>query len=395
MGTISVFIDVDEWRQLGDLLGTSLHRFENPAIGHLQLRCQGTHRSWAATDRAQLATLELQGAVPTDDDGGHVPEVEVLVNPRLLRGLEPSDAVLRITDTEDGRVLSLEIDGLASHVPEHPGPYPEWEPALEDVELRTAARATVHQATLTRMCVTAGITPPGFDEPELVAELRVDDGTVALVVPWSTIPSTDVRARAEHVEGSGSLWIDPRRLLSLVEGLPEEPVELRVLVDDGGLVLVCGDFQGLLFPVDMLAAPRARLEELLRAFLNTADLIPDDDGDYPIPVSDDEHDGYLFVRLDHPELPTVSIFSVLAADVEPSAELFAELNSINVDTPQLKVVHSEGAVMAEIEIIATNLDMGELAAGVTRVREAAANYRPLLEAFFGTTAEEPEQPEQE
>jgi hypothetical protein len=385
-----VFIDVDEWRLLGDLLGTSLHRFENPAIGHLQLQCRGRDRTWAATDRAQLAVLRLEGAMPTDEAGAPVHDVEVLVNPRILRGLEPSDAMLQIAETETGRMLTLEVEGLTSRVPEHPGPFPDWEPALGDLDVRSAATATVEQQVITRMCVTAAITPPGFEDPDLVAELRIAGGEVVIEVPWSMIPSTDVRTRAEVADGEGSLWIDPRRLLSLVEGLPEGPLGLRVLHDDAGLVVERGDFLALLFPVDMLAAPRARLEELLRAFLDTADLVPDDDGDYPIRISDDEQAGYLFVRLDHPELPTVSIFSVLAADVDPSPALFAELNSINVETPQLKVVHSEGSVMAEIEIVATNLDMDELAAGVTRVREAAANYRPLLEAFFGGTVEEPD-----
>ncbi len=386
---VSVFLDVDEWRRLGDLLGTSLHPAENPPIGHLQLRVRGTHRTWAATDRRQLAVHRCEGTPATDDDGRAVHELDVLVNPRLLRGIEPSDAVLVVSVVEGARTVTLEIDGFVNRLPEHPGVFPDWEPALADVEGRTVASATVEQESLVRLCVAAGIVPPGFDEPELVAVLRIADGTVAFEVPWSTIPSTVVGVRADEGAGGGALWIDPRRLHSLIGGLPDGPVELRMLADEAGLVLRAEEFEALLFPVDMLAGPRARLEDLLRAFLVADDLIPDEDGDYVVRVSEDARDGHVYVRLDHPELPTVRVFSVLADDVDPSPELYAELNSINAGTPQLKVIHASDAVMAEIEIVATNLDMDELAAAINRVRDAASGYRPLLEAFFGGSAEEP------
>ena len=42
--------------------------------------------------------------------------------------------------------------------------------------------------------------------------------------------------------------------------------------------------------------------------------------------------------------------------------------------------------MAEIELVATSLDLDELSFALDRVTEAVRSYRPLLEAFFSPSA---------
>jgi hypothetical protein len=119
-------------------------------------------------------------------------------------------------------------------------------------------------------------------------------------------------------------------------------------------------------PTDRWGGERRRLEELLCGFLQLESVSTDDDGDYPV-ATPEGHD--LYVRLHTASEPAcVQVFSVLASNVDPSPELFEELNSI---AAHVKVLWARRAVMAEVDLVAGNLDPAEIANALEVVRHTA------------------------
>lgn len=384
-------VTAEEWDLVGRFVYPSALPDEHAVTGHFLVELRGGTRRWVATDGAQLAVLTVDGepATAVADDGsagdgsagGPVLEADVLVNPRLLRGQPPVDCVIEVDEDDSGRVITVDADGIRSALPEHPGEFPDRAEVLASVEERRGARLRIGRLDLFRALSPAMVRPTGSsDEEHPPVMLGVIDGELVLTVEWQDLPATRVSAPVVDHDGVARVWVNPERLWSLVGELEDDDVSLVLPGDELGPVLVeTPSYQAVLMALDRLGVARDRLESLLCAYLGLDEVVRDDDGDYPVR----ERDGVVyFVRLDHPDLPTVRVFAVIADEVEPSVELLRELNDINAASPQLKAILVEGSVMAEIELMANTLDREELEVALDRITGAVRQYQPLLEGFF-------------
>ena len=381
-------VTAEEWDHIGRLVYPSVAPDEHDVTGHLRVELRGAKRTWVATDGAQLSVLEWDGE-PAMASDGPLETADVMVNPRLLRGQPPADCTIEVDVVEvDGgtrRDVFVVTDGVRSGLPEHPADYPERQEILDAIQGGGGATAWIDREVLLRALAPTRVRPTGSDDSEQPPVMMgVVDGKLWLEVIWEDLPATQVTAPVNRHDGETRVWLDPERLWTLVVEIEADEVELVLPEDESGPLMVrASGYTALLMPIDRLRSPRRRLEELLCLYLGLDEVVRDDDGDYPVHTRDDV---VYFVRLDDPDQPTVRVFAVIADDVEPSLELLTELNAINAGSTQLKAILVEGSVMAEIELVATSLDLDELSFALDRVTEAVRSYRPLLEAFFSPSA---------
>ena len=224
----------------------------------------------------------------------------------------------------------------------------------------------------------------GVDKAQPVhAWLYGQDGHLVLHTPWVRFPDTVVRIVTElPVPDTVPALIAPEVLAELVQHLESARITLTLpptALQPIGVRAV--DFQAVLVPIDRWSAERSGLEKLLREFRKVETVFADDDGDYPILTAEGNH---LWVRLRTDRDPvSVEVFSVLATDVEGTEDLLRELNAMNADGAYVRVVWSNGAVLAEHDLVAATLDLTELANAVEVVSSTADRYRGVLSAFFG------------
>ncbi len=382
MSDVKISISADEWRALTGWMWRSLVPDENDTYGHFLLECDRSERRWVATDAAQLVVHRTHGSpVRGDADSG---PYSVALNPRLFRWRDPADSTIVVSTTDDGeRVVCLETDGVDVDLLVHPGTRVDWRPFVDDLDGLSVQLDT----RLLREAVTAASAPPfGQGAPDVtIARLHLADGRLWFTTPWSELPSTCVTVPVDSDASADGVLFDLVRLAHLVEPLDLPTV---TLVFPSGpksaLGLRSHDYDAVLMPYDPLGGDRVRLEELLREFTQSDEVRRDEDGDYPLDAPGDVR---LYVRLVDADVVTAQVFSVIAGGVEPDVGLFEEINSINANSPFVKLVHAAGALMAEIDLVAETLDQAELTNALRTVRKVTEQYRDVVSIYFGGSTE--------
>jgi hypothetical protein len=378
----TIAVSADEWRTVSDWLWRSLNPDENAAEGHLILECDGTQRTWMATDGTQLVVYRSEGlpvhGLATSDE-----TLRVAINPRLLRWREPQDGVLVVTGEPGRRVVRLSAGTVEAELPEHPGPFCDWR-ALTANAVGPRARVDTDQL---RDALCAAATPPLATRVSTaaVAEVSLAEGRLSIATPWGSGPESRVRL---VVDGNGQAptgCYDLRRLRTLLEPVVLPSVDLLMPGDEhGSLVLKAGDYEAVLAPFDPLADERTHLEDVLRELLNVARPHRDSDGDYPIELSSDVR---AYVTLFSDGTPAARIFSVVAAGVGSGDEVDRELNAINSQSAFVKLVRIDDVILARVDLLAGYLDRQQLDIALQSVRQATDRYRTLVAAFFAGSGE--------
>jgi len=378
---VRIHISQDEWRDIHRWMYLSLGETEKSPMGHFLLQIKGRRRRWVCTDDAQLATIEVDGPVPEGDYNRSEP-LTLLVNSRLFRSCDATDATLEIAQ-EGGRfVQSLCHDGLRIKMPQPHGKYPNWEGLLAKV---VGQRIGVEGKVLIEACHTAGLSPTGHDWEESVTTwLCVRNNTLIMETPWTGFPPTRVEITLDrHTPDTKAIPVDIMRLAMLVHPVQEGAVDLIIPdIEPARVGVSSGNYQGVLMSLDRIKPVRERLEALLKEILLKTEMEADEDGDYSV-IS--PHGHQLWVRMHvNAEPVNVQVFSVLATDVEPTAGLMEELNSINASAAYVKVLWIDGAVIAETDLAADLLSRGELENALTTVWDTVDRYRSILGAWFGS-----------
>lgn len=130
---------------------------------------------------------------------------------------------------------------------------------------------------------------------------------------------------------------------------------------------------------------RAYAESLLKQVLDTEQVVRDPDGDYPVRFKS----ALYYVRLDSRsnDDPVVQVFAVTLAKVEPSAELFEEINRVNSELRFARMFWVRHQVLIESEMIGEELSFAGFSTACRTVGGAADYYGPrLAERFGGKTA---------
>jgi hypothetical protein len=96
----------------------------------------------------------------------------------------------------------------------------------------------------------------------------------------------------------------------------------------------------------------AYVEKLLAVLTNSAPVVPDRDGDYPVRFGS----ALYYVRLVGGSDPDVQVFAVAVDGIEPSPELLAELNELNSRIRFARLFHVAHQVLVETDIVGDAID---------------------------------------
>ncbi|CAE7842405.1 unnamed protein product, partial [Symbiodinium sp. KB8] len=372
---VSVYISVDEWRDIVGWMHASLDHTEQSPHGHFLLECCGTERTWVTSDGAQTTVVRGDGPAPRGLPDPNAP-FSVLVNFRFFRRRTPQDATLTVTEHDDGRYQTFVTDGVEMTMPEHPAPFGDCRSILDTVTGHSVHGDT---AQLREACSAASIVPFGIDETNdpVHSWMSVHDGCLRLSSPWINYPATTIDVPlVEHAADTVPALIDIGRMIGLLAAIDVERTTLRLPNDPMlPIGLRAGHYEAVLMPVDRWGAERHRLETLLCEFLDVESITADEEGDYPV-TTPEGHDMWVRLHTDTDPI-TIQVFSVLATHVDPNPGLFEELNSINAAAGHVKVIWASSAVMAEVDLVAEALDPAELGNALRVVRRTAEQYRDV------------------
>ena len=357
--------------------------------GDVRLDVVDGRRVWIATDSIWMVMLRA----------GAGADVAVSMPPRLLRGTWHS-STLRLTIPavdEDGRprghiTLADAHSRAETHLPT--SRYPDWRAIVAVAEEAPTTSVRVDPRVLYEALAQVSVAPFDLSEhgaPPPPVELAVGAGELSLRTDWPIVGPTVVTVPAV-VEGPATeVLASAGRLQDLLVWAAGERVTLHVpRVPSVSIRVEADDWSALLMPISRdwrLAPTRERLEALLKEEYDLDELIADEDGDYPFRVGD----GVMFVQLvdreDRP--PLVRVFARLVEQAERSLELLEELNDLNARIGLARMFWFDGRVVAETEVIATDLDGSELRAAIGAVQTVVTELAPILSVRFGEVVPPP------
>jgi hypothetical protein len=120
------------------------------------------------------------------------------------------------------------------------------------------------------------------------------------------------------------------------------------------------------------------LEEFLHSVLE-APFTRDPDGDYVITFGG----ARFYARLQNETRTIVQIFSVVAADLPPTSELYVYLNDLNANLENVRAFHILNQVLFEAEIKVEGLNIDSFSFACEYVALASDDFGPELVETFG------------
>ena len=379
--SVSLEISREEWREIHRWMHLSLGEDEAKPNGHFLLETRGTTRRWIATDQIQLTLFETRCPAPVGEYNRSKPWT-VMLNPRLFRGGDVSDAMLVVSGEAGRRTTTLQRPGVSVSMPEPPGPFPQWRIPfikMSGVEVRVDGTALLEAAQF------VGTSPAGHEcEVRPPVYLGVRNGRLIVETTWRGCAPVTVEIDVDRsIPNCGPVLVDAWRFGSLLVAIDDQEITLTIPDKvESPLGVKGGDYQAVLKPLDQSGPLKERLENAMKLFLNVSSLKPDEDGDYSV-ESPDGHQ--LWVRIHASAEPVcVQVFSVLATDVEPTPGLMEELNAINTSAAYVKVLWVDGGVIAETDLVAESLTRTDIGNALTLVAETVEKYRSILGLFFGS-----------
>jgi hypothetical protein len=123
----------------------------------------------------------------------------------------------------------------------------------------------------------------------------------------------------------------------------------------------------------------AHVQKILSAYLETDDLVFDEEGDVPIRRGS----ALYYVRVGRHEPYRVEVVSSVLSEVEESYELLRTLNEINAGIYGIQAYFRKGRVIFSADMLAETLQPDELERACALISGAADKYDDELQAKFG------------
>lgn len=359
---------------------------ERDPRGSVRLQASDGHRWWVAYRPGLLVALE---------GGADSSRVDIQLPKRILRAQLSGDVRLTVGErTEDGayrQPATAVFDDLSVEFWPNPRDGGDWEQLLDLAMTTEGAVAEVERAALIQALDVLRHPPYDLDaqgEGWPPVRLSASPGQLELEVRWPGAGPTAVTLAARS-DAVATGWVMPDGLAAVAAALGDGNATITLPSDPRGLVVVgCERIRAVLgqAPQDADLLPHLnRLEEVLAAALGLDEPERDADGDYPIRVGDSQM--YLRVARRAGMPPVVQVFAILVDHADLTPELLEELNALNASTAFCRLFHVAGQVLAEDEIVATDLHPDELIASCDAVADAVRRFRPLLQARFGAADE--------
>ncbi len=123
----------------------------------------------------------------------------------------------------------------------------------------------------------------------------------------------------------------------------------------------------------------AHVEKILKAYLETEDLVVDEEGDVPIRRGS----ALYHVRVGQQEPYRVEVVSSVLSEVEESYDLLRALNEINAGFYGIQAYYRKGRVIFSSDMLAETLQAEELERACALISGCADKYDDELQAKFG------------
>lgn len=382
--TIEVTISADEWSAASSLTNLIIDD-ERHVTGHIRLHTLDGRRHWTATDRYRTADIE---------GGADVENYSVLLSLAILHAVHTL-----IGEADEARLRIEFVDGVASLVAVGTGnsfttvgvvdlPFPDIDATFDLDPDEIAATATVIGSDLYAFVRSRYSRIDAVDDSETDLAnpqywFGIHDGMIHSRIDWHDIGLTLSSLVAESVDGEAGAPTNPTQLESVI-GCFRHDDEIKIIIPhdmDRALLFVGADRRAALMPLFReIHHLRRRVEQAIEMAVGPLALVPDADGDYPL-----RRDGLdIWGRITPDSSPVLlQVFAVVLDDVEPTAELFAELNDLNTNLGFARIFAIGGQVLAEVDLVAETVDVTEVETAVERISDVALRLAPMLQAVFG------------
>ncbi len=331
---------------------------------------------WAATDSYEWpASIEV---TPTSTVASSSKQAS---SASLPGPLDVEVDAVRFEIAPPSATITLVLPGVSVPRPLPKVEYPDVLKFLDDVPQQNPVVLRVRSEHLRAALFATCTFNESTDEDRAVVALRsVSPGKLRVIAQWSDIADTSADVDATS-DGPVDTIVNASFLLDLLDatdaqeltlliGGPTEP--LRVRTEDG--------FRSLVMPIH-LGQPDLERKMAAVLGLDPDELQVNDDGLIPIDV-----DGHtITVRLLPSDDPfrrgsTVRFAAEVLADVNPTVDLLGEINDLNGQTLNCRVVHLGRGVHIYAENLLETLDRDEIVAICKELSRNASTFGPLLQA---------------
>lgn len=123
----------------------------------------------------------------------------------------------------------------------------------------------------------------------------------------------------------------------------------------------------------------SHLETLIENITGVPKAEPEPDGRYLVRT---RHTGF-YVSVEGEDAPVFRLYSVIAAEVEPSAELLQQLNDINRQLAFLRALHTDDRIIIAGELMALTADPPDVENIFDAIAASSDYFGPKLIERFG------------
>jgi len=358
---------------------------ERKPLGNVRLHTVNGRRCWDATD--SIRAVRYIADFDSGDYDVLIPLSMVLASSSVLG--DGNQIELQVVEIPNGpRRIILVGQGGSISVDDRQLGFPD----LDEITTGSDddARATV---SLTRLLnfthpLRYSRFPLKDDDPMVPCLLTLEGDGLRADLDWG---DCGISTSLIPVRGSGgtvSRLVAPALLYSLGLLFEGDDTEIEMVFPAAvaqPLRLSSPDMVAWLMPIghpDEIETLRKGVEAVISEVCGPIGTRRDDDGDYPLY----RQGAAVYGRLVNGTPSMFQVFAVVLRDLEPSVELLAELNDLNMTIGFARLFHVDGQVLAEVDLVASTLDPTELATALDRIIEIAERVSPTLEVVFGGNA---------
>jgi len=374
-------ITEDEIRGINDRLKWAMYGDETSALGHILLEINGIERTWISSNGTVTLSMRTTGAL-VEGCGGSSALQRVQLHARLFKRIDRSGGVIHVIDWGEYRELEFDSNGLVTRLVEPPERFPDWRQKYAEVDGPTVG---VCPNRLRNAIVQAATLPEGVNLEDGPVHTWVHgvNGLLRFHTPWVNYFDTEVDIAANaRVPDTPAALLDVHATQCAIHLMDDISGDITVTLPStpmSPMRLRAAEFDALVLPIDRWIDERNTLTEALCTMLQVDAVQPDEDGDYPITMTDHA----VWARLETSRnRPIVQVFSILANGVPKSQELFEELNSINRIERFVRLVWTGSSLGAEASLTMPQVDPFALNYMFREVERVATRYQDILAAYF-------------
>ena len=371
-------IDHEEWDHVVRRLSHALGADERSVWGKYGLDISDGRRRWFASDTYRLMSY---------DAGPAQGSASVLVSPRVLDAwplvsASFGSAELRINGGSiyGYPVMSIEGPGGSLTVEQDRNDPVDIDSYFLAPDPSESASFSADSADLVKLMSLASCRPPTV-EPDDEREspymwLRLDVGSLSIEIDWGELGLTRYQIPVEG--GSPAVVsVNPKFFAQMIAAF--EPGEVDVVLpqsSDAMVRLTQGALSGFLMPIDPSRPVTNHVETVLGEAFGEPATFADRYGNYLL----DNTGTPVLGRILQGDPPRLLVYATALTGVEPTAELFVELNQLNATTGIAKLRWESDRVFVEGELVASMVEPG----GVSALSEQIASLADGLAATLAT-----------